>query len=79
MNHLKLKGRIIEHGMTMDEFSKAVGIARSTLWRKMKHNGFTVDEMNKSVAILHLSPNETMEIFFNNSCTNATEDYDEDS
>ena len=78
MDALKLKGRIIEKGLTMGAVTESLGIARSTLWRKMNSELLTIEEVEKLISILELTPEESMEIFFNNSCGNATDNYNED-
>lgn len=66
VNILKLKGRIAENDMTLEEFAEAINIDNSTLWRKMKSNGdnFTIAEANRAVEVLNLSKNDAMDIFF---------------
>lgn len=66
VNLLKLKGRIAENDMTLEEFADAIDIDSSTLWRKMKSNGdtFSIAEANKAVEVLKLSRNDAMDIFF---------------
>lgn len=62
----KLRGKLVEHRVTVDELADRMGITRSTVYRKMSTNGdtFTVGEANLIVEILHLSPEEALSIFF---------------
>lgn len=65
-NVLKLKGRIIENGYSIEEFARVLGMDYSTLYRKIKSDGasFTVGEANKIVEILKLEPADAVAIFF---------------
>lgn len=64
-NISKLKGKIVEKGISQGKLAKEAGMDRSTLSRKMKTGeAFTIGEANKIAIILKLSKNEAMEIFF---------------
>lgn len=65
-NILKLKGKIVENGLTVEEFAKSIGMDGATLYRKMKNDGltFSIGEANKIVTTLGLTPGEAMAIFF---------------
>ena len=66
MNTQMLKGKIVESGMTQEAVADAIGMNRSTFYRKMKRKGntFTVEEMNKIVQVIPLSREEASNIFF---------------
>lgn len=65
VNVQKLKGKIMERGTTQEALAKALGIDRSTFYRKMRQDGnFTIKEVNLIVSALHLSKDEAMSIFF---------------
>lgn len=66
INVNKLKGKIVERGMTVSDLAKALGVDSATLYRKLKNNGDTmfVTEANRIVDILGLSGEEAMQIFF---------------
>lgn len=66
MNTQMLKGKIVESGMTQEAVADAIGMNRSTFYRKMKRKGntFTVEEMNKIVQVIPLSKEEASNIFF---------------
>lgn len=66
MNINKLKGKVIERGMTMEMLASEIGINRSTLYRKMANNGdsLTIKEVNKICGVLELEKDEAMAIFF---------------
>lgn len=61
-----LKGKIIGNGTTIEAVASAIGVNRSTFYRKMKSNGgnFTVEEIKKIVGVLQLSKDEAVAIFF---------------
>lgn len=65
INVQKLKGKIMERGTTQEALAKALGINKSTFYRKMQQGGnFTIKEVNLIVLALHLSKDEAMSIFF---------------
>lgn len=61
----KLKGKIRECGMTQEEFAKAIGMEKSTYYRKMQSGGikFTIGQMHNAVKVLNLSSEEANDIF----------------
>lgn len=67
INILKLKGKIVEAGMTILSISKALNMDRSTFYRKMNEDGtdFTIREVNIMINKLNLSFNDVQDIFFN--------------
>ena len=65
MSILKLKGKMVENGYTADSLAAAIGIDRSTLYRKMERIvNFSVGEAQKIKDVLQLSVEEFMVIFF---------------
>ena len=62
----KLKGKIVEAGLNVEELSKRANISRSTFYRKLGKNGtdFTILEVYKIVTALQLSTQEAISIFF---------------
>lgn len=62
----KLRGKLAENRVTIDELADRIGVTRSTIYRKMSKNGdaFTVGEANRIVEILHLTAEEAISIFF---------------
>lgn len=62
----KLRGKIVECRMTVDEVAKAVGINTATLYRRLNGGGgtFTIDEADKIAKILSLTADELNKIFF---------------
>lgn len=67
MNVSKLRGKVVEKGMSITTLAKLVGIDRSSLYRKLRNQGetLTIKEANRIVEILQLSKEESMAIFFN--------------
>ena len=66
VNVNKLKGKIIENGLTIALLAEKIGVDRSTLYRKLNNDGETllVKDANSIVAALHLTADEAMAIFF---------------
>ena len=66
MNVNELKKKIIENGMNIEMMSLAIGMNKSTFYRKMRNRGetFTVKEVNLICKRLSLSKVEAMVIFF---------------
>ena len=62
----KLNGKIAEACLTRSSVAKLMGIAPSTLYRKLQNGGATllVKDAIKLAEILHLSSEECSEIFF---------------
>lgn len=56
----KLKAKVVENGMSMDELSRAVGISRDTLYRRLSSGAgsFRVAEAKKISEVLHLTSEE---------------------
>ena len=61
----KLKAKVVENGMSMDELSRAVGISRDTLYRRLSSGAgsFRVAEAKKISEVLHLTSEERDIIF----------------
>lgn len=61
----KLKGKIVEKGLTISKVSDIIGVNRSTLYRKLNNNDkLTINEACKLKSILELSDSEAIDIFF---------------
>lgn len=65
MNVLKLKGKIVENGLTLTAFSEKIKIPYATLYRRLENEGadFTIGEVERIVSALNLSTNEAIDIF----------------
>lgn len=66
-NMAKLRGKIGEANISREAVAEAMGIDRSTFYRRLRSDGttFTVGEVHKLVEIVGLSPKEAYEIFLN--------------
>lgn len=64
-----LKGKIVERQTTQEAVADAVGIDRSTFYRKLKTDGmnFSIAEAHKIVAAIPLTKEEAIAIFFADS------------
>lgn len=68
VNVNKLKGKLIEKGSNVSELAKAIGIDKSTLYRKLRSNGeeISIKEANLIIKTLDLNIEEVNSIFFSN-------------
>ena len=64
VNTYRLKGVIVENGKTQKDIAEAIGVDKSTFYRKMKEgSSFTIGEVNKLIKVIPLADNEIKEIF----------------
>lgn len=65
VNTLKLKGKIVENGMSLEEFSERCGISRTTFYRKLCEKGknFTIEEVLSMIGVLSLTQEDALSIF----------------
>jgi transcriptional regulator with XRE-family HTH domain len=68
VNVNKLKGKIVENGLTVEKLAEQIGMDRSTLYRKLNNAGetFTIREANLICRVLNLTGTEATAIFFSN-------------
>lgn len=68
VNINKLKGKIIEKGMNVNDVANEIGIDKATFYRRLEANGdtFTIREVDAIVKILTLTIDETNSIFLPN-------------
>ena len=66
VNINKLKGKIVERGMSMEALADLTGLSRATLYRKINANGedFTIREADSIAHALELTYEEVNAIFF---------------
>lgn len=66
VNVNKLRGSIVEHGMSIEMLADKIGMDKSTFYRRMQANGatFTLKEASDIVAALNLTAEEGTRIFF---------------
>lgn len=67
VNIQRLKGKIVEEGLTQKDLAKFIGIDQSTFYRKIKNKGltFNIDEVGKIISTLNLNNDDAIDIFFN--------------
>lgn len=64
MNINKLKGKIVEREMNVEQLAAAIGTERSTLYRKLNDaEKITIGEAVRMKEVLRLSDDEACEIF----------------
>lgn len=66
VNISKLKGKIVENNFSIEKLADAIGVDRSTLYRKINNKGdtITIKEANEIMRVLKLTLYEASEIFF---------------
>lgn len=66
VNIRKLKGKIVECGINVEELADKIGMDRSTLYRKLSANGenFTIKDADSISKALDLTYAEVNAIFF---------------
>ncbi len=76
VNINKLKGKIVESGLTVGELAQAINIDKTTLYRRMGENGdrFLIKEVNAICKKLNLTKEEAIAIFFNNDVASNAND-----
>ena len=66
VNVNKLKGKIVEKGLSVSALAEKIGIDRATLYRKLENDGagLLVKDANSIASALDLTYDEAMSIFF---------------
>lgn len=66
VNINRLKGKIVERGMSIATLAEALEIDRATLYRKLENDGagLLVRDANKIATVLDLTRDEALSIFF---------------
>ena len=60
----KLKAKIVENGMNVEDVAYAIGIDRSSLYRKLNNfDKITIGEATKLKDCLHMTNEEATDIF----------------
>lgn len=60
----KLKAKIIESGLNIEQVSRQIGMDKATFYRKMAKNSFSIKEVDAIASVLSLDTSEAMGIFF---------------
>ena len=63
----KLRGIIVERGLTGEKVAKLMNMSRKTFYLRMKDAKFNSDEMDKLIDILNID--DPMRVFFANKVT----------
>lgn len=65
VNANKLRGKIMENGMTIGTVADAIGISASTLGRKIKNQAdMTLNEVEMLCSVLDIPREQILQIFF---------------
>lgn len=66
VNVNKLKAKLVEVGMNVDELSEKIGIDRATFYRRLSANGetFSIKEADRIIKELKLTKDDVNSIFF---------------
>ena len=66
VNINKLKGKVVENGITLERLAAEIGMDRATMYRKIKAGGenFSIKEADLIVKSLRLNKEEAVNIFF---------------
>ena len=66
VNINKLRGKIVECGLTVEKLASLIGLSKSAFYRKLKGSGenFSIKEANDIAEILNLTAEEVNAIFF---------------
>ena len=64
LNENKLKAKIVEKNLNIEEVSKQIGVDKTTFYRKMAKNSFLLKEVDCIAKILELTSDEATDIFF---------------
>jgi transcriptional regulator with XRE-family HTH domain len=62
----RLRGKIIENGMTQTRLAEKIGMTKSTMSRRLSKGGvdFSIGEVCEISRVLHLSQEDAANIFF---------------
>lgn len=60
----KLKAKIVECNLNIEQVSKQIGMDKATFYRKMAKNSFLVREIDALAKVLSLTSEEATSIFF---------------
>lgn len=69
VNVNKLKGVIVERGLTQSKMAKKMGISDRTFYNKMKRKVFNSDEIVEIASILSIGEKDVIAIFFDQNVT----------
>lgn len=64
MNINKLRAKIVEKGLNVEELARLIGVNRSSMYRKLNNCRITIAEAKRIREVLELSGEEASDIFF---------------
>lgn len=66
VNVNKLKAKMVENEINVDEISDMIGVDRATFYRRLANNGetFSIKEADMIISALNLTKDEVNSIFF---------------
>lgn len=64
LNEKKLKGKIVENGMTLEGIAMAINVDRATFYRRLKNSKLLLSDVQKICKVLDLTTEEVLDIFF---------------
>ncbi len=65
VNVNKLKAKMVERGMNVEDLAKFTGLTKATIYRRFKNpKDITIEEADKFVSTLDMNAEETRGIFF---------------
>ena len=67
VNVNKLKGKMVENGVSVESLAEQMGLRKSTLYRKLQNPDeiMLIKDANSIIRILGLSADDAVSIFFN--------------
>lgn len=67
VNVNKLKGKMVENGVSVESLAEQMGLSKSTLYRKLQNPDeiMLIKDANSIIRILGLSADDAVSIFFN--------------
>lgn len=60
----KLRAKIVENNLNIEQLSKKIGIDKTTFYRKIARNTFTINEVDRIAKALNMSVQDVSDIFF---------------
>lgn len=65
VNVNKLKAKLVENGMTVEDLSNSTGLTKATIYRRFKNpNEITIEEVDRIANTLAMNASEAVAIFF---------------
>lgn len=66
VNVNKLRGKMVENGISVESLAGVIGLDKATVYRKLNNNGesFSISEADKIAKALQLNSAEAQAIFF---------------